>query len=75
MSDNKESLELIQKKSENIVTKVPILGQIPILGHAFRSKKKVNSKSELIIVMTPKLVRGDEGEPTLEKLENGFSYD
>ncbi len=66
---------LIQKKSENIVTKVPILGQIPILGHAFRSKKKVNSKSELIIVMTPKLVRGDEGEPTLEKLENGFSYD
>ncbi len=66
---------LIQKKSENIITKVPVLGNIPILGQAFRSKKKVNSKSELIIVMTPKLVRGDEGEPTLEKLENGFGYE
>ncbi len=65
---------LIQKKSENIVTKVPVLGNIPILGQAFRSKKKVNSKSELIIVMTPKLVRGDEGEPSLEKLENSFGY-
>ena len=65
---------LIQTKTENRVNKVPILGEIPILGHAFRSKKKVKSKSELIIVMTPKLVRGDEGEPSLAKLEHSIDY-
>jgi len=65
---------LIQSKTENRVNKVPILGDIPILGHAFRSKKKVKSKSELIIVMTPKLVRGDEGEPSLAKLEHSIDY-
>jgi len=60
---------LIQNRSENKITKVPGLSAIPILGHAFRSKKKVNSKSELIIVMTPKLIRGDENMPTLDELE------
>jgi general secretion pathway protein D len=60
---------LIQNKSENKVTKIPGLSAIPILGHAFRSNKKVNSKSELIIVMTPKLIRGDENMPTLDELE------
>jgi len=65
---------LIQNKTENKVNKVPILGDIPILGYAFRSKKKVKSKSELIIVLTPKLVRGDEGEPSLAKLEHSIDY-
>lgn len=60
---------LIQNKSENKITKIPGLGSIPILGHAFKSKKKVNSKSELIIVITPKLIRGDENAPTLEDLD------
>jgi general secretion pathway protein D len=60
---------LIQNRSENKVTKVPVLSSIPILGHAFKSNKKVNTKSELIIVITPKLVRGDETEPTLEDLD------
>jgi len=60
---------LIQNRSENKVTKVPVLSAIPILGHAFKSNKKVNTKSELIIVITPKLVRGDETEPTLEDLD------
>ena len=65
---------LIQTRTENKVNKIPFLGDIPILGHAFRSKKKVKSKSELIIVMTPKLVRGDEEEPSLAKLEHSIDY-
>ena len=60
---------LIQNKSENKITKVPILSSIPILGNLFKSKKKVNTKSELIIVITPKLIRGDENAPTLEDLD------
>ena len=65
---------LIQNRSENKITKVPGFSAIPILGHAFRSKKKVNSKSELIIVITPKLIRGDENMPTLDELEYSADY-
>ncbi len=60
---------LIQNRSQNKVTQVPILGSIPLLGNAFKSSKTVNTKSELIIVMTPKLVRGDENEVTLDEIE------
>ncbi len=60
---------LIQNKSEDKVTKVPFLSAVPLLGNIFKSKKTVNSKSELIIVITPKLVRGDESVPTLEGLD------
>ena len=65
---------LIQKKSENKTDKVPILGDIPILGHLFQSKEKVRSKSELIIVMTPKIIKGDETEPSLAQLEESITY-
>ena len=51
------------------MTKIPILSAIPILGHTFKSNKKVNTKSELIIVIMPKLVRGDETESTPEDLD------
>ncbi len=60
---------LIQRKSQENITKIPGLSAIPILGNVFRSKKTVNTKSELIIVITPKLIRGDENEPTLEDLD------
>ncbi len=60
---------LIQNKSENKITKIPGISAIPILGNLFKSKKKVNTKSELIIVITPKLIRGDENAPTLEDLD------
>ncbi len=61
---------LIQSRSEDKFTEVPVLSSIPILGHAFKSKKKVNTKSELIIVITPKLIKGDETTSTLADLEN-----
>jgi general secretion pathway protein D len=65
---------LIQTRSEDKITKIPGLSAIPILGNAFKSKKKVNTKSELIIVITPKLIRGDETEPTLDDLEYSANY-
>ncbi len=38
-------------------TKVPILGDIPLLGQAFRTDRKTNSRTELYIVVTPHIVR------------------
>ena len=37
-------------------SKVPILGDIPILGQAFRTDKDSRTKTELYIVVTPRIV-------------------
>ncbi len=63
---------LIQKRVEDKITKIPLLGDIPLLGLAFKSKTKVKSKSELIIVMSPKLITGEESSPSLGELERGI---
>ncbi len=38
-------------------TKVPYLGDIPVLGHLFKTNTKTNNKDELLIFVTPKIVR------------------
>ena len=38
-------------------TKVPILGDIPYLGHAFRSETKSSDKRNLVIFITPTIVK------------------
>ncbi|MBD3610068.1 MAG: type IV pilus secretin PilQ family protein [Gammaproteobacteria bacterium] len=37
--------------------KVPLLGDIPVLGALFRSSRKVDDKAELLIFVTPKVLR------------------
>jgi general secretion pathway protein D len=44
---------LIAKDKQSTVDKVPILGDIPLLGALFRSKKDTAVKREVIIVLTP----------------------
>ncbi len=39
------------------VNKVPWLGDIPVLGFLFRSTAKVDNKSELLIFITPKIIK------------------
>jgi type IV pilus assembly protein PilQ len=41
----------------NVVTKVPGLGNIPGLGYLFRSKSQTNNNAELLIFVTPKILR------------------
>jgi type II secretory pathway component GspD/PulD (secretin) len=45
-------------------TKVPFLGDIPGLGWAFRSEKKSMSKDNLIIFLTPTIVKDADFRPT-----------
>jgi type IV pilus assembly protein PilQ len=37
-------------------TKVPLLGDIPILGHLFKTNEKQDSKTELLIFLTPRIL-------------------
>ncbi|MGH1469090.1 MAG: type II secretion system secretin GspD [Bdellovibrionales bacterium] len=48
---------LVSEKVSSTVSKVPLLGDIPILGWLFRSKKKDVSKSNLMLFITPKIIR------------------
>jgi type IV pilus assembly protein PilQ len=41
-------------------TKVPLLGDIPVIGALFRSTTRSEDKSELLIFVTPKIIRDDE---------------
>jgi len=48
---------LIQHRDEETENKVPILGDIPYLGIPFRATTKNKRKSELLIILTPQVVR------------------
>ncbi|HVY64957.1 MAG TPA: type IV pilus secretin PilQ [Gammaproteobacteria bacterium] len=41
----------------NTVNKVPVLGDIPGLGYLFRNKSKIDNNKELLIFVTPKILR------------------
>jgi general secretion pathway protein D len=47
---------LIQRQETKDMVKVPLLGDIPIVGQFFRSTSKEKTESELIILITPKLI-------------------
>lgn len=43
--------------------KVPFFGDIPILGALFRTKRKVDDKAEVLIFITPKIIREQATSP------------
>jgi pilus assembly protein CpaC len=48
---------LLQNTGNNSVDKAPVLGDLPILGALFRSTKFQRSETELVVIVTPYLVR------------------
>jgi len=38
-------------------TKVPWLGDVPVVGHLFKSTRRISNKSELLIFVTPKILK------------------
>jgi general secretion pathway protein D len=48
---------LIQNKKTYTADQVPVLGNIPLLGSAFKDKGDKIEKTELVILLTPKVVR------------------
>jgi len=48
---------LLDNKVQKTVSKIPLLGDIPILGALFRSTRYSNSETELMVMVTPKIVR------------------
>jgi len=48
---------LLDNKVQKTVSKIPLLGDIPILGTLFRSTRYSNNETELMVMVTPKIVR------------------
>ncbi len=46
-----------ETEKRNTITKVPLLGDIPVLGNLFKNTVKTNNKDELLIFVTPKILR------------------
>lgn len=51
---------LLSERKKDEVTGVPFLGKIPLLGIFFSKTKQENKKTELIIMLTPKVVVENE---------------
>ena len=47
---------IYEQSDDTSETKVPLLGDIPLLGHLFKSTKRNSAKTELLIFITPKIV-------------------
>ncbi len=60
---------MIQKTDESIVRKVPWLGDIPIIGNAFRFDGHNQKRTELLIFLTPRIVKNDSVSETIKQIE------
>lgn len=49
-----------EMKTQEDLRKIPFLGDIPGLGNFFRNKLKNNEKAELLVFVTPRILRLDE---------------
>ena len=66
---------LLDQRVVKDLSKFPLLGDIPILGALFRSTKFSNKESELVFVITPRVVRtmkpGERPQlPSLDKFDD-----
>ncbi len=48
---------LIQNEQTKLVKQIPVLGSLPIIGELFKSRTFQNNESELVIIVTPQIVK------------------
>jgi len=58
---------LISSKTGTKVSKVPLLGDLPLLDHIFKREVTINSVDELVLIITPHIINSDN-ELSLEDL-------
>ena len=59
LADNGETIiigGIYQEENQYSETKVPFLGDIPIIGNLFKKKSKRDNRIELLIFLTPKII-------------------
>jgi pilus assembly protein CpaC len=63
---------LIQEQTKQAVSGLPGLSQLPVLGTLFRSRDYVNNQTELMVLVTPYIVRA-VAQKDLSRPDDGFA--
>ena len=56
---------IIQESERELVTKIPVLGDLPLIGSLFRASRDENQRTEVVVLLTPRIIDED----------SSFSYD
>ena len=51
---------MINEEEQKTIGKVPVLGDIPVIGSMFRSTTSEKKKNEMVIMITPKIITDTE---------------
>lgn len=64
---------IIRDEERTVANKIPILGDLPIIGSLFRSTNKNNQRAELIVLLTPQIL--DDSDRSNFGYQNNISPD
>ncbi len=53
---------LMRDNKSKTISKVPLLGDIPLLGKLFRNKESTVDKTELVMYITPRIIKNNEAD-------------
>ncbi|MBC8115520.1 MAG: type II and III secretion system protein [Candidatus Saccharimonas sp.] len=62
---------LISTRDEAFTNKVPFLGDIPLIGTAFRYDSRSTRRVELLVFLTPRVIGGPMDEESIKEVEMG----
>lgn len=67
---------LMREQEIDKTTKVPLLGDIPILGWFFKSNEKSKEKVNMLVFLTPKIIRNSTDQKTIlsKKLDERLDF-
>ena len=66
---------LMSENLNDTETKVPLLGDIPLLGHLFKNTSKTKSKTELIIMLKPTIITStDDATKLTDEIRQGLKW-
>jgi type IV pilus assembly protein PilQ len=54
---------IIQESDRVVASKIPILGDLPIIGALFRSTTRQNERAEVIVLVTPSIMDDSDNSP------------
>ncbi|KQT69881.1 hypothetical protein ASG62_01900 [Aureimonas sp. Leaf427] len=65
---------LVQETKDKGTDQVPVLGDLPVVGAAFRNRKDVKRRTELVIFIRPRVMRnGSEAESVTREFRDGLA--
>ena len=67
---------LIKDRETEEVVKVPLLGDLPLIGWLFKSKETNKEKVNMLVFLTPKIIRtpGDSKQVMMKKMDQRIDF-